>query len=142
MYACMHVCMYACMHTYCIHADLGSRHCPASPVFLFEMARSYFGTPDASTLGATCWNVGMIDPFSFAKTQESKVAELAGHVNKWLQDGPAVVGINEIHPTIANYLVQCLRAHHGLAVGIATNDSDSLLWRTLSILLSIRFSII
>ena len=84
----------------------------------------------------------MIDPFSFAKTQESKVAELAGHVHKWLQDGPAVVGINEIHPTIARYLVQCLQAHHGLAVGIATNDSNSLLWRTLSILLSIRFSII
>ena len=84
----------------------------------------------------------MIDSFSFASKQHGKVVELAGSVYKWLQDGPAVVGLNEIHPTIAQALVECLQDHHGLAVGNATHDSDTLLWRTCSILLSIRFSII
>ena len=36
---CTRVCMYACMHT--------------CPLFLFAMAKTYFGMPDASTLGAT-----------------------------------------------------------------------------------------
>ena len=36
---CTRACMYACMHT--------------CPLFLFAMAKTYFGMPDASTLGAT-----------------------------------------------------------------------------------------
>ena len=107
------------------------------------MAKAYFDHPDASTLGATCFNVGMIEESSFARHgQRGKVVELAGHVYQWLRDGPAVVGLNEIHPKIALVLVEQLENHHGLAVGIATHESNSLLWRTLSILLSIRFSII
>ena len=110
---------------------------------LFEMARSFFGNPDASTLGATCFNVGMIEESSFARHgQIEKVVELRAHVYQWLRDGPAVVGLNEIHPNIALLLVQLLEHHDGLAVGIATHESNSLLWRTLSILLSIRCSII
>ena len=141
VYACMHVCMYAhIMYTCRFGLDtLPSRFA----ALLFEMARSYFGNPDASTLGATCFNVGMIEESSFARHgQTGKVIELAGSVFQWLRDGPAVVGLNEIHPNIALALVEQLEKHHGLAVGIATHESNSLLWRTLSILLSIRCSII
>ena len=141
VYACMHVCMYAHMYTCRPWLDTLPPS-PADPLALFEMARRYFAMPDASTLGATCFNVGMIDSTSFGSQQEGKVVELAGHVNEWLQDGPAVVGLNEIAPTIAQHLVERLQSDHGLAVDIATHESNSLLWRTLSILLSIRFSII
>ena len=54
--------------------------------------------PDASTLGVTACNVGMIQEDAFTKTQDSKVAELAGHVERWLEEGPAMVGLHEIHP--------------------------------------------
>ena len=42
--------------------------------------------------------------------------------------GPAVVGVNEIHSSIAEKLVAQLEQHFD--VGIATSDSNSLLWRT------------
>ena len=142
MYACMHVCMYAHMYTCRPWLDTEASCFPALPLFLFAMARTYFGMPDASTLGATCFNVGMIASDSFASQQQGKVVELARHVFGWVQDGPAVVGLNEIAPTIAQHLVERLQSDHGLAVDIATHESNSLLWRTLSILLSIRCSII
>ena len=57
------------------------------------------------------------------------MAELAGHVKKWLEEGPAVVGLNEIHPKIAQKLVEKLERQQ-LDVDIATDDSNSLLRRT------------
>ena len=53
MYACMHVCMYAHMYTCRPWLDTVASCFPALPLFLFAMARTYFGMPDASTLGAT-----------------------------------------------------------------------------------------
>ena len=85
--------------------------------------------PDASTLGVTAFNVGMLQAISFAQTQDEKVAELAGHVKRWLEEGPAVVGLNEIAPSIAKKLVEKLKEQK-LDVDIATSDSNSLLWRT------------
>jgi hypothetical protein len=85
--------------------------------------------PDASTLVVTALNVGMIHRDSFTRQQDHLVAALAGHVEKWLEEGPAVVGLNEIHPIIARKLVRQL-GRQQLDVGIATNDSNSLLWRT------------
>ena len=59
--------------------------------------------PDASTLTATAFNVGMIGEDSF-ETQQ-KVKQLARWVIEWLEGtGGAVVGLNEIHPTIARKL--------------------------------------
>ena len=43
-----------------------------------------------------------------------------------LEDGPAVVGLNEIAPTIAQKVVEKLE----LEVDIVTHDSNSVLWRT------------
>jgi hypothetical protein len=85
--------------------------------------------PDASTLGVTAFNVGMLQAISFAQRQDEKVAELAGHVKRWLEEGPAVVGLNEIAPSIAKKLVEKLKEQK-LDVDIATSDSNSLLWRT------------
>ena len=85
--------------------------------------------PDASTLGTTAFNVGMIVQDAVGNLQDTKVAELAGHVQSWLEIAEiAVVGLNEIHPSIAKKLVKEL-GQRQLDVGIATHDSDSLLWR-------------
>ena len=84
-----------------------------------ELPTSTLGaTADASTLGVT----------AFGRMQDEKVAELARYVEQWLQleDGPAVVGLNEVAPTIAQKVVEKLE----LEVGIATHDSNSVLWRT------------
>ena len=86
--------------------------------------------PDASTRRVTAFNVGMIQANSFEKSQDKKVAELAGHVKNWLEEVPAVVGLNEIHPSIAQKLVGELQRQLP-DVGIATDDSNSFLWRTL-----------
>ena len=94
-----------------------------------ELPTSTLGaTADASTLGVTAFNVGMINPDSFGRMQDEKVAELARYVEQWLQleDGPAVVGLNEIAPTIAQKVVEKLE----LEVDIVTHDSNSVLWRT------------
>ena len=61
--------------------------------------------------------------------QDKEVAELAGHVKKWLEEGGAVVGLNEIHPTIAEKLVKELKRQQ-LVVDIDTDASNSLLRRT------------
>ena len=78
--------------------------------------------PDASTLVATAFNVGMINPDSFGKMQDDKVRQLAGHVAKWLEQGPAVVGLNEIAPSIAVKLVGKLNLHY--EVRVATDGSN------------------
>ncbi len=94
---------------------------------------SMLGRPSgASTLGVTAVNVGMIQAESFGKSQDNMVAELAGHVEKWLEEGPAVVGLNEIHPSIAMKLGHMLALK--VDVGIATHESNSLLWRLSSLL--------
>ena len=85
---------------------------------------STLGYVDASTLGVTAFNVGMMQANAFGQKQEAKVAELARHVETWLEDGPAVVGLNEIHPTIAMMLEMLLALR--VDVGIATLDSNSL----------------
>ena len=81
---------------------------------------------DASTLGVTAFNVGMIHANAFFKTQGSKVAELAGYVERWLEEGPAVVGLNEIHRDIVTKLLDKLKFN----VGFAFHESNCLLWRT------------
>ena len=67
---------------------------------------------DASTLVVTAFNVGMIHENSFKKKQDQHVTELASHVKTWLRGGPAVVGLNEIHPSIADKLVEKLYHRH------------------------------
>ena len=81
---------------------------------------------DASTLGVSWINVGMLNE----QIQDAKVAELAGWVKEWLNEWEdAVVGINELHPTIATKLVKRLEVGaDAFNVGIATSDSNSLLW--------------
>ena len=50
---------------------------------------------------------------------------------------PAVVGLNEIHPTIAEELMCELRTHPDQPnVRIATSGTNSLLWRALGSLLT------
>ena len=68
------------------------------------------GPPDASTLGVSALNVGMPEEHSFLKKQDKKVADLADIIEQWFDDmpGPAVVGLNEIAPGIANKLVAAL----------------------------------
>ena len=94
-------------------------------------------TPDASTLGVTAFNVGMIQQDAFtgkkykAGKQDDNLEELADHVQRWLEDG--VVGLNEIHPSLVQKLVKKLEERYLLDVGIATSDSNSLLWRLSSL---------
>ena len=64
-------------------------------------------THDASTLMATALNVGMPQEESFRGAHKAKVSKLARIVQDWLRDPvPAVVGLNELHPTIANKLME------------------------------------
>ena len=92
----------------------------------FSDASALARPPDASTLGVTAFNVGMIQEVAFTKSQDSKVAELAGHVERWLEEGPAVVGLNEIHESLVAKLQLVLKVD----VDIAINESNCLLWRT------------
>ena len=92
----------------------------------FSDASALARPPDASSLGVTAFNVGMIQEDAFTKMQDSKVAELAGYVERWLEEGPAVVGLNEIHPHIVTKLQHKLKVD----VDIAIHESNCLLWRT------------
>ena len=88
---------------------------------------------DASTLGTltvTALNVGMMQADSFKSQQKALVARLARHVLGWL-DGPgaAVVGLNEIHSTIAEKLKLKLVQLMMVRIQIATCESNSLVWR-------------
>ena len=85
--------------------------------------------PDASTLGVTAFNVGMIAENSFYQSQDEKVEELASHVRMWLEERPAVVGLNEIHPNIGKKLQSVLQQE--VDVDIAAHESNCILWRTL-----------
>jgi len=82
---------------------------------------------DASTLRVTAFNVGMPQADCFIKSQDAKVAMLAGFVEEWLDDGLAVVGLNEIHSSIAQKLEQALAPKFN--VGIYSDGTNSLLWR-------------
>ena len=83
-------------------------------------------THDASTLMATALNVGMPQEESFRGTQLQKVSKLARIVQEWLREPvPAVVGLNELHPTIANKLMEELP----MTIDVATHGTNSLLWR-------------
>ena len=83
------------------------------------------------TLRATAFNVGMISENHFKKKQGAKVAELAGWVESWLAKdlGPAAVGLNEIHKTIADKLEQVL-LQRKVSVQKLTHETNSVLWRT------------
>ena len=85
--------------------------------------------PDASTLRVTAFNVGMIQKEASIRTQEKKIAELASYVNKWLEDGYAAVGLNEIHRNLAEMLQAKLMDIGIMDIDIAINDTDCLLWR-------------
>ena len=99
-------------------------------------AATHARTPDASMLGVTAFNVGMIQENAFTGKkhcegkQDENLEELAGHVQRWLEDG--VVGLNEIHPSLVQKLVKKLEERR-LDVGHATSDSNSLLWRLSSL---------
>ena len=83
---------------------------------------------DASTLRVTAFSVGMPQANSFSsQSQDAKVAMLAGFVEEWLDDGLAVVGIDEIHSSIAQKLEQALAPKFN--VGIYSDSTNSLLWR-------------
>ena len=85
-----------------------------------------------STLGVTAFNVGMISAGAYeaSGTRDEKVATLAGHVSSWLRgEGPAVVGLNEIHTLIAGKLRAEVQKW-GLVVDMAELESNCLLWRT------------
>ena len=86
--------------------------------------------PDASTLGATAFNVGMITATanSFATCQDTMLAKLADIVEEWLPAGsPNVVGLNEIHPTLVPMVVAKLR--QWLFVEFASCGTNTLMWR-------------
>ena len=95
-------------------------------------------TPDASTLRVTAFNVGMIQDDAFsgkrysAGTQDANLTELAGHVQRWLEEGPAVVGLNEIAPEIAAWLEITLKEQTEtqwmLNVGRATHETNTIFW--------------
>ena len=89
---------------------------------------------DASTLGTltvTALNVGMMEEHSFRSQQGKLVGQLARHIKGWLGGpGAAVVGLNEIHPTIAAKLMRELQQQaQTMDIQIATSLSNSLLWR-------------
>jgi len=89
--------------------------------------------PDASTLGVTTLNCGMIAENAFTnknKGQHEKLAQLANIVCGWLLDsGPNVVGLNEMHPELAAKVVADIRKKVP-AVKHESLDSDTLIWRT------------
>ena len=84
-------------------------------------------SPDASTLWVTALNVGMLQANSFKKSQDEKVAKLAGRVEKWLEEDLAVVGLNEIHPSIAEKLKRAL--DEKVNVRMFMHETNSLVWR-------------
>ena len=84
-------------------------------------------SPDASTLWVTAFNAGMPQADCFINSQDAKVAMLAGFVEEWLDDELAVVGLNEIHSSIAQKLEQALAPKFN--VGIYSDGTNSLLWR-------------
>ena len=78
-------------------------------------------------LGVACLNVGMMTAASFRRTQDAKIAELAENVIGWLAGGFAVVGLNEIHDSLAAKLVdECRR--RGTLVEWRTDDTNAMLW--------------
>ena len=71
----------------------------------------------------------MIQEDSFIRSQAEKIEELASYVKKWLEDGYAAVGLNEIHRKLAEML-RCKLMDIGIInIDIAINDTDCLLWR-------------
>ena len=68
---------------------------------------------------------------SSGNKQDDKVGKLAEWVESWqAQDlGPAAVGLNEIHSTIAEKLAQELQRRNA-PVRTCTHESNSVLWRT------------
>ena len=101
--------------------------------------------PDASTLGATAFNVGMITKLaasppafinakllatanSFATCQDTMLAMLADIVEEWLPAGsPNVVGLIEIDPTLVPMVVAKLK--WWLCVEFASCGTNTLMWR-------------
>ena len=86
--------------------------------------------PDSESLSVVAFNVGLIQQVAFKKTQDDKVRELGWFIGRWLRDhGVAVVGLKEIHETIASKLkVELLRNHHD--VNVVTQDTNALVWCT------------
>ena len=54
---------------------------------------------------------------------------MASHVRMWLEEGPAVVGLNEIHPSIGKKLQSVLQQE--VDMEIAIHESNCILWRNL-----------
>ena len=86
---------------------------------------------DASMLSVTAFNAGMIAEDSFKRSQGPKVNTLARWVIEWLE-GPygAVVGLNEIHQTIAEKLLVELRGSAPfMRIDSAVLQTNCLIWR-------------
>ena len=81
-------------------------------------------------LGVSCLNVGMLNEGCFGQKQDEKVVTLAGWVCTWLNEAYhgewAVVGLNELHPSIAQKLRNLLQRDFHL--GMASCDSNHLIW--------------
>ena len=94
------------------------------------MAEEHAQYPKALALKVTAFNVGMIqaDAHTSKNQQEEKIKTLAELVKEWLREGNAVVGLNEIHLSIAEKLVEQLQ-HRDVEVEKAFNDTDCLLWQ-------------
>ena len=69
----------------------------------------------------------MLQADSFKESRDEKVAKLAGHVETWLEEGLAAVGLNEIHPSIAEKVKRALEEK--VNVGIYMHETNSLVWR-------------
>ena len=100
--------------------------------WVLTMPRRGDGPPEASTLSVTSINVG--------EMQESGLAKLRNSIRQWLGDdqGPAVIGLDEIAPSIAIKIVATLENQPGsLRLGLAMNQGgykrdgwvSCLLWR-------------
>ena len=88
---------------------------------------------DASTLEATAFNVGMIEPNCFGNKQvlDAKINELVDIVAEWLPpERDAVVGLNEIVPEIGGKLMHGLEQKLHCTVDFYSDDTNIVLWRT------------
>jgi len=103
-----------------------------------KQAPAQWRFPNAATLGVFSFNVNMteyvehiysIEPESLI---DKKVQDLALHIARWLNDSaeePAVVGLNDISPSIAEVLeVRLFRKFKMVNVGRATLGTNTLLW--------------
>ncbi len=65
-----------------------------------------------------------LEVYKRQREQDYLVAVREGHVEEWLEEEPAVVGLNEINETTSEKLQNIFRQRHDLRA--RTNDTDTL----------------